>query len=209
MNHKERPLLRPKSLLNFIKSNNMERYIVKQEDLIGQIKGFPIEVVQRMCDCQVEQGNKADVSVFQRYKIASKLDGGFDWLNTKEREPFWLHTTAGNFDEFFEMYPKPNKRVYYRGDEKRGDEIIEALKELGGKDFRVFNGASKTVYYFMSKNDVISGISEEDKDAAFLLKQFYTEAFLPEEPKETITIGNDTYEVTEELKAALKNLKKI
>ena len=38
-------------------------YEVKQEDLIGDIEGFPIEVVQRMLECQVEQGNKADVSV--------------------------------------------------------------------------------------------------------------------------------------------------
>jgi hypothetical protein len=187
----------------------MEKYIVKQEDLIGQIKGFPIEVVQRMVDCQIEQGNKADVSVFQRNKIAMKFEGGFDWCNTKERQPFWCHTTAGKFDEFWKMYPQKNKRVYYRGDEKRGDEIIKALKELGGKNSKCFNGKSNTLYYFIGDDNIISVINEEDKDAAFLLKQFYTEAFLPEEPKETIQIGNDTYEVTEELKAALKNLKKI
>jgi hypothetical protein len=187
----------------------MERYIVKQEDLIGQIEGFPIEVVQRMCDCQVEQGNKADVSVFQRNKIAMKFEGGFDWCNTKERQPFWCHTTAGKFDDFWKMYPQKNKRVYYRGDEKRGDEIIKALEKLGGKNFSVFNGASKNVYYFISKNDIISAIHEGDRNAEWLLKQSFTEAFLPEEPKETITIGNDTYEVTEELKSALKTLKKI
>lgn len=37
----------------------MERYIVKPEELKGEIKDFPIEVVQRMVDYQVEQGNKA------------------------------------------------------------------------------------------------------------------------------------------------------
>ena len=175
----------------------MERYIVKQEDLIGQIKGFPIEVVQRMVDCQVEQGNKADVSVFQRYKIASKLDGGFDWLNTKEREPFWLHTTSGNFDEFFEMYPKQNKKVYYRGDEKRGNEIIKALKELGGQNSECFNGKSNTLYYFIGENNIINFIDEDDSNAEWLLKQSFTEAFLPELPKkETIKIGEDIYEVT-------------
>ena len=187
----------------------METYIVKKEDLIGEIKGFPIEVVQRMVDCQVEQGNKADVSVFQRNKYAGQINNGFDWPKTKERSGFWNMVVNGDFDDFWQMYPKPNKKVYYRGDEKRGDEIIKALEKLGGQNSKCFNGKSKTVYYFISKNDVIGAIPECDKDAAFLLQQFYTEAFLPEEPKETIQIGNDTYEVTEELKAALKNLKKI
>lgn len=35
------------------KNNNMETYIVKQEDLIGEIKGLPIEIVQRMVDCHI------------------------------------------------------------------------------------------------------------------------------------------------------------
>lgn len=187
----------------------METYKVKQEDLIGQIKGFPIEIVQRMVDCQVEQGHKADVSVFQRNKYAGQDNNGFDWPKTKERSGFWNMVVNGDFDDFWQMYPKPNKKVYYRGDEKRGDEIIKALEELGGKNSKYYNGTSNTFYYFIGRNSVINGIKEGDKDAEWLLKQSFTEAFLPEEPKETITIGNDTYEVTEELKAALKNLKKI
>lgn len=187
----------------------METYIVKQEDLIGQIKGFPIEVVQRMADCQVEQGNKADVSVFQRNKDAGQLNNGFDWHRTKEGKGFWNIISDRTFDEFWKMYPKKNKKVYYRGDEKRGNEIIKALEELGGNNSNCFNGTSECSYYFIGRNSVINGIKEGDKDAVWLLKQSFTEAFLPEEPKETITIGNDTYEVTEELKAALKNLKKI
>jgi hypothetical protein len=185
----------------------MERYIVKQEDLIGQIKGFPIEVVQRMVDCQVEQGNKADVTVFQRYKFASTAMGGFDWRITKEREPFWCYVMAGIFDEFFEIYPKPNKKVYYRGDKKRGDEIIKALEELGGKNERTLQGFDHNRFYFIGENDTILPI-DYDSTAVYLLQQNYTEMHLPEQPKETIKIGEDIYEVTEELKVALKNLKK-
>jgi hypothetical protein len=187
----------------------METYIVKKEDLIGQIKGFPIEVVQRMVDCQVEQGNKADVSVFQSDVRACVFDGGFDWDKTSEGSKFWCHVLTGDFDEFFEMYPKQNKKVYYRGDEKRGNEIIKALKELGGQNLSRFKGTSNTIYYFIGEDNIISGIKEGDRKEKWLLKQSFTEAFLPEEPKEIIKIGNDTYEVTEELKAALKNLKKI
>ena len=188
----------------------MERYIVKKEDLIGQIKGFPIEVVQRMVDCQVEQGNKADVSVFQRTMCTGKAMGGFDWLITKEGQRFWTAVFKGNFDDFWKMYPKLNKKVYYRGDEKRGKEIIKALEELGGKNSNCLYGASKYVYYFIGENNIISGIYEGHSNAEWLLKQSFTEAFLPKlSKKETIKIGEDTYEVTEELKVALKNLKKI
>lgn len=41
---------------------------VKQSDLIGDIAGLPIEVVQKMCEEQVNQGNKFDVSVFQKMR---------------------------------------------------------------------------------------------------------------------------------------------
>ena len=38
---------------------------VEQSDLIGDIKGFPIEVVQKMVDEQIAQRNKANVFFFQ------------------------------------------------------------------------------------------------------------------------------------------------
>ena len=41
-------------------------YIVKQEDLIGELKGFPIEIAQRLIECQLEQGNKDDITIFQQ-----------------------------------------------------------------------------------------------------------------------------------------------
>ena len=60
-------------------------YKVKQSDLIGDIKGFPIEVVQKMVERQVEQGNKADVSIFQKRGDAAKWCGGFDFDETIEK----------------------------------------------------------------------------------------------------------------------------
>ena len=56
-----------------LKNKDMETeehaYIVKQEDLKGDIKDFPIEIVQKMVDEQVKQGNEADVTVFQENRI--------------------------------------------------------------------------------------------------------------------------------------------
>ena len=77
-------------------------YKVKKEDLIGEIKDFPIEVVQKMIERQVEQGNEADVTVFQ-----SNCWGGFVWEDTDERTDFWVSVIGGgNFDIFFKRYPK-------------------------------------------------------------------------------------------------------
>lgn len=82
-------------------------YKVKPKDLIGQIKNFPIEIVQAMVDRQVEQGNAADVSVFQNNNMASTRFKGFDWYSAKEGADFWIRIIRNNtFDIFFEKYPK-------------------------------------------------------------------------------------------------------
>ncbi|MGL5870501.1 hypothetical protein [Clostridium chrysemydis] len=85
----------------------MNTYKVKQEDLIGQLKGFPIEVAQAMVDEQVKQGDKADVSVFQNDKEANHNDGGFYWHKSKEGEEFWCDIIVYEcFNTFFSKYPK-------------------------------------------------------------------------------------------------------
>ena len=85
----------------------MKEYKVKTEDLIGEIKGFPIEVVQKMVDYQVEQGNKADVKVFQECANAGYFKAGFIWCQTVEGMTFWEGVIySNNFDLFFEKYPK-------------------------------------------------------------------------------------------------------
>lgn len=105
------------------------RYIVKPEDLKGEIADFPIEVVQRMVDCQVEQGNKADVSVSQNNKTASCYDGGFDFKVTFEGLNFWEYIVRfGKFNFFFERYPKQSS-LYTA--------IAEAVKSVVNADTSV------------------------------------------------------------------------
>lgn len=100
------------------------RYIVKPEDLKGEIANFPIEVVQRMVDYQVKQGNKADVSVFQKYR-----DGGFVWFDTIEGKPFWIDVIVNKkFDLFFQLYPKQSS-LYTA--------IAEAVKSVVNADTSV------------------------------------------------------------------------
>ena len=126
-------------------------YRVKQEDLVGQLLDFPIEVVQKMVERQVEQGNEPDVRIFQKDCRATRLERGFTWESTIEGDAFWYITIAQNrFDEFFKRYPKtPSKKVYIWGHLTKGNKVIEALKERGGMDSGIGYGGNRTdgIYY--------------------------------------------------------------
>lgn len=82
-------------------------YKVEQSDLIGAIADFPIEVVEKMIERQVEQVNKPDVKAFHRFASNDAKGGGFTWENTIEGELFWDKVIGDrNFNVFFERYPK-------------------------------------------------------------------------------------------------------
>ena len=87
-----------------------KEYKVSEKDLIGQLKGFPIEVVQKMVDYQVEQGNEADVTVFQKDITSTHGEGGVSWGATQETFDFFHDIVKSkNFNLFFNKYPKNNK----------------------------------------------------------------------------------------------------
>lgn len=77
----------------------------------GQLKGFPQEVVERMLDCQVEQGNSRDVTVSEKDK--SDSIHGFVWSWTKENGYFWNEVILEKkFQIFFKKYPKKLTNTY-------------------------------------------------------------------------------------------------
>ena len=79
---------------------------ITEKDCIEQLKGVPVPIVQRMVECQVEQGNPANIAVFQRNINACVHMGGFDWENTKEGFYNWKNALQHkNFDEFLKKYP--------------------------------------------------------------------------------------------------------
>lgn len=83
-------------------------YKVKKSDLIGDLKGFPIEVVQKMLEKQLAQGNKQNIEIFQIYIFAGEK--GFFWEQTEEGIDFWIEViSCNNFDLFFQKYPKHTK----------------------------------------------------------------------------------------------------
>ena len=85
-------------------------YKVSEKDLIGDIKDFPIEIVQKMVDCQVKQGNYPDVIAFQNINETNLEHRGFAWSKTEEGLGFWDAVICEkNFNLFFQIYPKSNQ----------------------------------------------------------------------------------------------------
>lgn len=80
----------------------------KHQDQKGDIWDFPIEVIDKMVEHQIEQGNEYDVKVFQRLSRTSKrISGGFSWYETSEGSDFWEKVICEKrFDLFFEKYPR-------------------------------------------------------------------------------------------------------
>ena len=129
-------------------------YKVEQSDLIGAIEGFPIEVVQKMIEEQVKQGNKADVSVFQNDNTCDEEDGGFKWEDTVDGDDFWADVIDNkNFDLFSKKYPKKTNLVYIVGDSEVGIDIIKTLEKYGGINFYNYDGSSDGCLYYIEPNN--------------------------------------------------------
>ena len=127
---------------------------VEQNDLVDDIKDFPIELVEKMIEEQVKQGNKADVEVFQKNASTDAEDGGFDWDKTDNDIDFWQEVIGeGNFDLFFEKYPKKAKLVYIAGDSEIGMDIIKTLEKYGGINEHNYKGDRDDVVYYIEPNN--------------------------------------------------------
>ncbi len=104
-------------------------YKVKQSDLKGQIKDFPIEVVQKMVEKQVHQGRKRDVRIFQIKP--DDCPEGFQWSRTIEGDSFWRNIIyQADFDLFFKKYPKKEEK---KDDYKLSKELKNKIKNDANK----------------------------------------------------------------------------
>lgn len=172
-------------------------YIVEKSDLIGEIANFPIEVVQKMIEEQVEQGNAPDVQVFLNDKVAGVEDGGFYWANTNDGENFWYEVIEkGNFDKFFEKYPSKTSSLDYlvyimQDGSIDGDKLIELLESYGGVNDNNYYGTrcdGKAIYYISPFTKVIELESDEMCDAILpqMIALGYTEIKVDDNPKPEI-----------------------
>jgi hypothetical protein len=77
----------------------------------GQLKGFPQEIVNKMLERQVEQGNPENISVFEKDKFTS--ENGFYWGRAVEGREFWCNVIIHkDFNIFFEKYPQKLTNMY-------------------------------------------------------------------------------------------------
>lgn len=80
---------------------------VTRDDLIGDIAGFPIEIVRLMLEEQgLQNGGRTEIGVLQR-----NVAGAFLWVATRQEKQlripnFWRRVIYGrNFDLFHQYYP--------------------------------------------------------------------------------------------------------
>ena len=88
-------------------NNKKYKFGLKESDLIGDIKNFPIEIVEKMLERQKGCNNEIDVTIFQKSRTKDFYNGGFRWNFTIEGYEFWKNVIfKKKFDVFFKKYPK-------------------------------------------------------------------------------------------------------
>lgn len=159
----------------------MSNYKVTKKDLIKEIEGFPIEVVEKMLEEQQIQRGYADITTLQDCAY-----GAFRWCCTSEGYDFWRKVILDkDFNLFFEKYPKKLKYVYiYQDGTKNGKDVISTLVEYGGIDSLRLNGQSKDSIYYIRPDDRIIAAINPCKQTGILVKIFYTEIQLESSVKE-------------------------
>lgn len=153
-------------------------YKITQANLVGEIKGFPIEVVEKMIERQVEQGFEANVKVFQRKKTTGAGLKGFSWNESREGQDFWHDVIMKRkFDIFFAKYPeRSNHYVYIKQDgTKKGSDVIKTLVRRGGKDDGSVCGHGYEAHYYIHPTTKLIKCAAEGNDILPWLKTFYTE----------------------------------
>lgn len=74
---------------------------------------------------------------------------------------------------------KDEQRVYIKGNQDRGKEIIKLLKDLGGRNTSYLKGTNKDSYYFIDPYGVINAASPTVAGAFPYIREFYKEISLP------------------------------
>ena len=149
---------------------------VTTKDLIGDLKDFPIEVVEKMLEHQYKQIGKTDISIFQKKRCEGTGGKGFSWPATIEGHYFWKRVIHDkNFDIFFERYPKVSKNVYIRGDQNNGQKVIKELQERGGINKYDYVGNADALYFIDPVTNYIAMAAKMEEALQNIIKTYYTE----------------------------------
>lgn len=157
----------------------------------GDLKGFPKEIVDKMLEYQVKQGNEKDVSVFENILDADRYFGGFTWRDTIEGSNWWSEVIDNkNFNMFFNKYPKTSQypKVMMVGDSYPLTRKRVVFMEKCGK------------FIAWSKAETL----EDTENTPYVVVWSFAEDIKPENPQkqELLTKAEELIQKAEELKAA-------
>lgn len=102
---------------------------MKKSNDINQLKGVPLQIVNKMLERQEEQVGFKDMSVFMKRITSGKSENGFNWCETEEGSNFWIQVIAHrNYIYFFKKYPKAINPIYEK--EIINNELVNLKKNL-------------------------------------------------------------------------------
>ena len=78
----------------------------------GQIDWLPDFIGEELMYQQELQGNKRDISVFEKNNTSDKNKGGFDWKKTMQNEYFWHKVIYDRDINLFLAWFKPELEVF-------------------------------------------------------------------------------------------------
>ena len=131
----------------------MEKFKVKKEHLTGQIKDFPLYIVQRMVDEQVLQGNVANPAVFAVKQIADQSRGGFTWRKTALGHSTWSDVITRRCFHLIQKPKEVNDMKQFKIKKKHlTDEIKDfpkhVVQQMVGEQVLQGNKANPSVFAF-------------------------------------------------------------
>lgn len=139
------------------------KYIVKKEDIRGEITGYPIEIIQAAVDRGIEQGGDANLVI---RSLQSSTAAGFSWAETPEGSRFWSHIMCKHkFNIFFQRYPREFvDGVHYFVIDMGGKYWINVAKTyLGERSRFAFKGHSGDLFYIVKYgNSINTGFALKD-----------------------------------------------
>lgn len=105
--------INPISVSILSNANTIEnQYGLTTKDMRGCLIDFPIGVCVRILEEVEKQGNKPDISIFQKngsFRTDVKHNG-FNWISTEAGYDFWENVLRKNmFDMFYDKYPEYKK----------------------------------------------------------------------------------------------------
>ena len=71
------------------------------------------------------------------------------------------------------------QKVYIKGSEERGNEVIKFLEDLGGRNSHSMDGKNVNAYYFINPNGIIVNTYSSGSEIFSYVKEFYKEMDLP------------------------------